>query len=957
MRRAGSVAALMLLTATGARLAAQAPPPQDPTFRGGVTVLTIDAGVVDGDWRVVAGLTADDFEVELDGRRQPVRTLTYLDFDDGGVVGSPPAPAAAGAAPSAVTAGVRREMRTWVVLVDDVSFAPLAGKALTTAAERFVAELPAGDLVGLATTSGRQRLAPTRDRAALATRLRVIVGAFTDPRLEAAPQATRDDRIIEPLQLSVSEALRISRGDQGALDEVIARETGDACDCRAAFRALAEGIARAYDSTTSRQAAGWTATAETLSHMGGSPTLVLLTAGMAEEVAASESLAFATAVSRSGIALHVLSEILSAADAADGSIPGSHGTGMDRRRKDSASFLDGARDVAARSGGFMHAVVGRAADDFARVRASSAGKYRLAIELPSGARPGTRLKARVRVRRRGVRVFAASEYLVPGPAPVLTTEAQLRAAVVQGAAYYGVPVSLRTLVRRAPAGDALEVGLHVAITGASLPPYDVAFAVVGDADRVAKSGRTRIEHPTGTDTRRFALPIAVPPGMYRVRLAVADAAGNVGSVEAPINVRLGRMGALLASELSTGVVEADGRVSLIDGEDVPVAATALDVGVELYRGGTTPDDSRTVRLMVTGAGGRVVAAQDVSLVPDRAAWNAGVRVPLRSLPPDRYELAVELLEHGQSVGRMARHVTWAPEVGHAATPAPLSAPSPPVAVPPPTDAGTPTPAGPALPARDAILEALRFDAASRKPSADVAALLRKADIAAQMVRVPGVSPAGGAPLATQSDAEFWTSMDLVAERGRGARALFAKGLVALSRADWAKAASALDATLDAAPDALIAMRYRGAASAGIGEDHDAVGAWTLTLSAPDVTPEWPVALADALVRDGDRAGALQALDDAIGRWPEDGRLRARRGELRLAAGRVDDGRVDLEKAAALAVADARTLFLLTALAYAEVAAGSAGSVDVFDRLSASYLTLANDPSSPVHGWRRLVLGK
>src|SRR4051812_40520684 len=53
-------------------------PPQTPTFRSSVTLVTVDVVVLDRDGKPVPGLTADDFQIKLNGKVQPVRALSYV---------------------------------------------------------------------------------------------------------------------------------------------------------------------------------------------------------------------------------------------------------------------------------------------------------------------------------------------------------------------------------------------------------------------------------------------------------------------------------------------------------------------------------------------------------------------------------------------------------------------------------------------------------------------------------------------------------------------------------------------------------------------------------------------------------------------------------------------------------------------------------------------------------------
>ena len=51
---------------------------QEPVFRAGVDLVTVDAIVVDKDGRPVTGLTADDFILTVDGKPRPIDTFELV---------------------------------------------------------------------------------------------------------------------------------------------------------------------------------------------------------------------------------------------------------------------------------------------------------------------------------------------------------------------------------------------------------------------------------------------------------------------------------------------------------------------------------------------------------------------------------------------------------------------------------------------------------------------------------------------------------------------------------------------------------------------------------------------------------------------------------------------------------------------------------------------------------------
>jgi hypothetical protein len=85
-RLLGSLGLLAVILLSGATLPAQDPPasgqPSPPVFRTSADLVTIDAVVTDDDGRHVTGLTRDDFEVTVAGKRQDLEQAIYIKTAD-----------------------------------------------------------------------------------------------------------------------------------------------------------------------------------------------------------------------------------------------------------------------------------------------------------------------------------------------------------------------------------------------------------------------------------------------------------------------------------------------------------------------------------------------------------------------------------------------------------------------------------------------------------------------------------------------------------------------------------------------------------------------------------------------------------------------------------------------------------------------------------------------------------
>ena len=82
-------------------------------------------------------------------------------------------------------------------------------------------------------------------------------------------------------------------------------------------------------------------------------------------------------------------------------------------------------------------------------------------------------------------------------------------------------------------------------------PLIAMFAILDQAGKMVTAGRQPVEAALAGEDYQLSFPIVLEPGAYRLRFAVADAAGNIGSVEQSVDARLPKLGAVTVSDLVT----------------------------------------------------------------------------------------------------------------------------------------------------------------------------------------------------------------------------------------------------------------------------------------------------------------------------------------------------------------------------------------------------------------------
>ncbi len=642
------LAALSVIVGLGTAAPGQAQSQAPPVFHGAVRLVTVDVTVVDKDGKPVRGLSPADFTAKIDGKVRPVETLDFLEFGVGGQGTAP----GAGDDPATDTrpAPEGRGGRTFLLVFDDLSFAPGAGKGMQVTGERVLRELDLGDMVGVATTSGLATpLSPTRDRVAVASAITSLAG--------------RNTETADPFYISLQEAIEVDRGfNRDLLAQVAARECqivqlGNHCPDLVASHA--RRMARQAGNRLENQL---NAVRHLIGVMSAAPAprvVVFLSAGVALDAApdlrqAMESVSDVAATA--GVQLYALYDYGDDIDMRD-----PLGERTEARRRETAVLGGGLQIVAAAAGGSAFRVIGSADRLFARIVSETSAVYRLGIEVPATTAGDGPLRAEVSMGRSGVTVRTTSRALADAPPEAAPSrEEALTRRLAQGGTVIGVPLSVSTRLRKHTA-PGVQVVVDARLPPTVILPVTLAFALLDAQGAMVSSGRRELV-AASAEEHRLLFPMPVAAGEYRFRFVAVDGAGLVGSVETPVSANLTRAGDFDLSDVLVAYAGFDGTESFSGSDDVPASARGLTATLELYpRGSVTPTPDTTVRFTVTEALGDEVLLELTTgpgVTGDR--WAATVRLPLSSLGPGNYLLRATVRQSGEVIGTQSRLLRRAP---------------------------------------------------------------------------------------------------------------------------------------------------------------------------------------------------------------------------------------------------------------------------------------------------------
>ena len=504
---------------------------QEPVFRAGVDLVTVDAIVVDNDGRPVTGLTADDFILSVDGKPRTIDAFELVAVRATDV-------AADRRLPDVSSNDVAEPGRLILLVLDRNNMSLGDGRASLDGLKSLIDNLSPRDRLGLVTLpGGGPMIQPTSDhRAVLAAlgRVRGLQQRNPDPTLA----------------MTLSEALRIDRHIAGAIDKVVERNCigagqvalddvePDAASgkltviglCKVRIETAAAAIVREVRARNNESLAAMDAMLEGLRDVEARKTIVYVSDGLVfdQEVQGLLRL-FGSRVAAAAVNFYAIQLFSSPVDAIATGIP----TDVEEDRNLRA---DGLFYLAGVTGGALFRPTAGLGIVAARIANETSARYAIGFQVQPSERDGKRHDIKVALRReRGVTVRHRTEFTAePRPRRFGKGPETLAAALSAPVVLPAVPLRVATTL----------------VPDGSTQPKVLMAAAVGESALTGRYARTRLAYEVlDADGKRYGeteevdavtplytVALRLRPGRYRVKVAAKDAEGRIGSVEHPFEV-------------------------------------------------------------------------------------------------------------------------------------------------------------------------------------------------------------------------------------------------------------------------------------------------------------------------------------------------------------------------------------------------------------------------------------
>src|SRR5687767_3611837 len=837
------------------------PPAQQPVFRAGIELVTVDVTALDSNGRQVTDLTPAEFQVEIDGDRRLVTSAEYVrSVDPLRVIGTAPKVVVPDETFSSSNAKGAPSGRLIMILVDQGNIRTGSARAVMNSAKRFVDTLTPEDRVAVVAIPGPGELVDfTNNHDRVREALLRIVGQATALRSR--------------FNLSVTESMAIyMRADAQLALQVILRECGQviaAAEAERCEREVEQDAAEVVNEVRQRtqdSVHGMRAVFKSLAGLEGPKSVILVSEGLIFEGLVSETDDLASVAADSRATLDILLLDVPMFDVAQAQRPTTP-------REDRNLQVTGLEQLAGASRGELYRINTSAEYAFDRISRSLDGYYLLGVESRPDDRDGRRHRLTVKSTRRGISIRSRRTFLTAVSAKATTPTDAVNRAIRSPLPINDLPMKISTWTYKEPGSSKVRVLIAAEIerlAGQSLE-YTTGMALVNRQGRgisPATTLKTLAEKAGDPGTAVFSGMVSVDPGQYRLILSMADSEGRVGSVSRAITAWEMNAASLTMGDLLLGGVSSTTKATLDPAIEPTIGNGQMAALIEAY-GSQLAGLDGTLEILVTED------AQPLATMPLRVGTGASPEIATLSaqfnttaLPPGRYLARGTIRQGGKAQGHLLRPfrivADSAASAGGAAVPS----------------------AGGALPAEMAMVLLGGLSNFDRKEL--LAPAMLTSMLAAAESRPTGskaaVKEARGGDLGSAAMTALGDNDQVLA--------MFLKGLELYQQAQLDRAAIQFQNSMQMAPTFTPSRLYLGAALAEANRHREAAG---LLQSAATAPPNGLIArvAGEEWIKAGQPALAITPLELAVQQPGADPRTRKLLGIAYVLGGRPADAATTL----------------------------------------------------------------
>jgi VWFA-related protein len=650
---------VLLSALASAAISAQNPAPvapasQQPVFRTGVELLTVDATVVDRDGRQITDLTPNEFTVEVDGNVRPVVSAEYVKLVDDSLAALTGAKPVKPAPPPdeayfSTNARVVTPGRHILILIDQGNIRTGQGRGMMRSAIKFVDGLRPTDRLAMVAIPNGALVDFTTDHEKIREALLVTVG-------QATPFKGR-------FHISLSEAIAtVEHSDFSMRVQLINRECGhlaanpvEAARCEIEVEQQAAEMVSHQRVQTQNSLRGMREVLKSLAALDGPKSVILISEGLVLEGLSNDMDDLAALAADVRASLDVMMLDVPAIDVTESQRPSTPREDRDRQTA-------GLEELAGRARGAMHRIVASGDNAFTRIMRSISGHYLLAVEARPTDRDGRRHKIQVKSNRRGVTVYSRRGFLAP-TAPAATSAADavgraLRAPLTMN----DLRMRIATWTYKEPGGARVRVLVAAEVergTDQSME-YTAGLLVIDRNNKIIVNSvepRKLLPVPHDPSIAAYAGGVLLEPGTYLFRFAVADSEGRMGSVERKLEAWHMDGAALTVGDLLIGQVPTDKTSAIRPAVEPHVTNGQLATLMEVYA--STPQALKgfTANLEILAredAKPLMTSPMQISAGPSAEVGALHASVNTAALPPGRYFARAVVTEGGKPRGHITR---------------------------------------------------------------------------------------------------------------------------------------------------------------------------------------------------------------------------------------------------------------------------------------------------------------